>query len=257
MNETNATPAASRGLKGKLAQLRNATVVDRRQIQAQTVDIVSDDEFMAVYERCREFTMTSIERMYGLFNAVRYVSQSNVAGDIVETGVWRGGSSMLIAETLRSMGDDTRTIWLYDTYEGMAEPTELDVAHDGQSAKKQFEITPDWCAASVEEVTANMAATGYPEERFRFVKGLVQDTIPNAGAPDSIALLRLDTDWYESSKHELENLYPRLTSGGVLVLDDYGHWAGVRKSVDEYLSEHGVKAMLQRLDYAGRLLIKP
>ena len=80
--------------------------------------------------------------------------------------------------------------------------------------------------------------TGYPPERIHFVRGPVEETLP-AGAPDEIALLRLDTDWYESTRHELEHLYPRLAAGGVLLVDDYGHWEGARKAVDEYFADHG------------------
>ena len=85
---------------------------------------------------------------------------------------------------------------------------------------------------------------------------MVEDTIPNQ-APKEIALLRLDTDWYESTLHELEHLYPRLVSGGVLIIDDYGHWRGAREAVDEYIDKHKLKLFLTRIDYTGRLCVKP
>ena len=88
------------------------------------------------------------------------------------------------------------------------------------------------------------------------VKGKVEDTLPGH-APDHIAVLRLDTDWYASTKHEMEHLYPRLARGGVLIIDDYGHWAGSRQAVDEYLAEHGIHLLLNRTDYTGRMALKP
>jgi hypothetical protein len=221
-----------------------------------------DPAFVALYERCAPYTMTSIERMNALHDAVRYVSGAGVPGDYVECGVWRGGSSMLAALTFESLGDRDRTLWLYDTYEGMTEPT----AEDGADAltgtdahaeweRHQTETVNLWCYGALDDVRANMRTTGVPEDRMRFVKGKVEDTIP-AEVPERIALLRLDTDWYESTRHELIHLWPRLQVGGVLVLDDYGHWPGARRAVDEYLAEHGISLLLNRIDYSGRIAIK-
>jgi O-methyltransferase len=100
-----------------------------------------------------------------------------------------------------------------------------------------------------------MYSTGYDMGRIHFVKGKVEDTIPN-GAPSRIAILRLDTDWYESTRHELENLYPRLSPRGVLIIDDYGHWAGCRQAVDEYIHSNKIKLLLNRVDYTGRVAVK-
>ena len=109
---------------------------------------------------------------------------------------------------------------------------------------------------SLDEVTRNVLGTGYPADRVRFVEGLVEDTIPEQ-APEEIAVLRLDTDWYESTRHQLVHLYPRLSSGGVLILDDYGCWLGARQAVDEYIEEHGLHLLLTRIDSSGRLVVKP
>jgi hypothetical protein len=111
-----------------------------------------------------------------------------------------------------------------------------------------------WCYSSLDEVRSNMVRTGYPVDRMRFVKGKVEDSIPGQ-APAQIALLRLDTDFYESTYHELRHLYPRLAPGGVLIIDDYGHWAGARKATDQYFAELGRPVLLQRIDYTGRLAI--
>jgi hypothetical protein len=101
-----------------------------------------------------------------------------------------------------------------------------------------------------------MDSTGYPQNRVRFIKGRVEETVPGE-APEQIALLRLDTDWYESTQHELEYLFPRLAPGGVLILDDYGHWAGARKAVDDYIALHKLPLLLCRIDMSGRIAIKP
>ena len=96
---------------------------------------------------------------------------------------------------------------------------------------------------------------GYPAERIHFVQGKVEETIPRV-LPERIALLRLDTDWYESTRHELIHLYPKLCAGGVLVLDDYGHWQGSRKAVDEWMAQTGTRMLLNRVDYTGRIAVK-
>jgi O-methyltransferase len=222
-----------------------------------------DPGFLALYERCRPFTMTTVERMSALHDAVRYVTAGGVAGDYVECGVWRGGSSMLAALTFEQLGDRDRDLWLYDTFEGMPEPTSEDGvdpilgtdAHE-EWARNQTGDVNLWCYGPLEEVERNMRGTGVVPDRLHFVKGKVEDTIPG-DVPERIALLRLDTDWYESTLHELVHLYPRLVPGGVLVLDDYGHWPGARQAVDEYFAEQGIALLLNRVDNSGRIAIKP
>jgi O-methyltransferase len=207
----------------------------------------------------RPFTMTSVERMAALIQAVTYVTKNGIAGDIAECGVWRGGSMMAVALTLLAHGDWSRSLYLFDTFEGMSSPTGDDKSLDGISADVQLERDPQgtgvWCYASLEDVRANILSTGYPAEKIHLIKGKVEDTIPS-NIPSSLSLLRLDTDWYESTKHELRHLYPLLNTRGVLVIDDYGHWQGARKAVDEYFAELGVKDYLHRIDYTGRILVK-
>ena len=203
--------------------------------------------------------MTSVERMYALRDAVRYVVEAKVPGAVVECGVWRGGSSMLAALALLELDADDRELYLYDTFEGMPEPSSRDAsaawpdAH-AEWAKGQVADDNFRCVAALDEVRANMTSTGYPDERITYVPGRVEDTIP-ATAPAEIAILRLDTDWYESTHHELVHLYPRLSPGGVLILDDYGFWQGARQATDEYFGEHG-PVMLTRVDDTGRVAIK-
>jgi O-methyltransferase len=220
------------------------------------------DAFASVYARAAPFTMTSRERMFALWQATRYVVDAKVPGDLVECGVWRGGSSMLAALTLLESGAP-RPLWLYDTYEGMPQPSARDRQWDGQSATERLALherrpgaANDWAFATLEDVIAQMASIGYPSELLSFVKGPVEETIP-ARSPERIALLRLDTDWYESTLHELRHLWPRLSAGGVLIIDDYGHWQGAREATDEFFASQGAALLLNRIDYTGRIAVKP
>lgn len=218
-------------------------------------------EEIAVVDQVKPYTMTTPERVYALIHSLNYIHKNGIPGDIVECGVWRGGSMIAAAKTLQRLGDTSRTLWLYDTFEGMTAPTEHDVSSKGTKASDKFEKrqtgedSSDWCLASIEEVTANVTATNYPAEHLRFVKGKVEETLP-AQSPEKISLLRLDTDWYESTLHELETLFPKLAIGGVLIIDDYADWTGTRKAVDEYFAKHSIRFHLGRIDDSARIGIK-
>jgi len=210
----------------------------------------------------RPFTMTSSERLWSLLNAVRYLENESVPGDFVECGVWRGGSVMAMAGELRNLGAIDRRIWLYDTFAGMTPPTVEDVeAGTGVTATTMLDTTEVgdgnnvWCVAGRADVEANVRGTGYPFEKFTFVEGDVAQTLTHT-VPETIALLRLDTDWYESTRIGLEVLYPRLAVGGVCILDDYGHWQGARKAVDDYFEDLGHRPYMHTIDYSGRVFIK-
>lgn len=215
-----------------------------------------------ILERVSPLTMTSWERLWALLEAVRYVEEARLPGAFVECGVWRGGSVMAMALRLQSLGKADRDLWLYDTFEGMTPPSQADVeAGSGVSAAQMLARTEVgdgnnvWCVAGIDDVRANMRSTGYPEERVRYVQGDVAQTLLDQ-APEQIALLRLDTDWYESTRAELEILYPRLVPGGVCILDDYGHWQGARKAVDEYFAAQGLRPLILPIDFSGRIFLK-
>jgi O-methyltransferase len=205
------------------------------------------------------YTMTSLERRASLLGAVDHLVRHRIAGDIVECGVWRGGSMMAIALALMARGDTTRDLYLYDTFEGMSEPTEADRDPSGESAGARLARSERddavWAVAGLDDVQANLASTGYPRERIHFVKGKVEETIPTT-LPSRIAMLRLDTDWYESTRHELIHLYPLLARHGVLIVDDYGHWQGAKQAVDEYFADSDQPVFLHRVDYTARLVVK-
>ena len=218
---------------------------------------------IGVYREVAPYTMTTPEAVYALTDAVRHVVSAGVPGAIVECGVWRGGSMMAVARTLISLGRTDIDLYLFDTFDGMTEPTEKDLHWTGETASAQLarEERKDssllWARATLADVRAAMSSIPYPPSRIHFVVGRVEDTIPEQ-APDQIAILRLDTDWYESTRHELVELYPRLASGGVLILDDYGWWLGVADATDEYFRENGPAPWLVRIDAAGaRVGVKP
>lgn len=220
-----------------------------------------DQETVATYRKVKTYTMTTPERIASLCNAVNYLVKNNIQGDFVECGVWRGGSTMAAIDTLLKAGDTSRTVYLYDTFEGMSEPTEHDKELSGNAAdtlmqsSQREDATSVWCYSALEEVQKNVGSLDYPAAKVHYVKGKVEDTIPQT-LPSKIALLRLDTDWYESTAHELEHLYPLLVPGGVIIIDDYGHWEGARKAVDEYIAKHKLPLLLNRIDYTGRIGIK-
>lgn len=248
-----------RGVLNRLVRPFGYEVVRRRR--KTDPDMASDTEFMRIHDVCRPFTMTSTERMYGLYQSVKYLVAEDIPGDVVECGVWMGGSAMVAAMTLDLVGDTSRNIHLYDTYEGMTPPTEQDVNFQGVHANDFLDPgdridgeSNVWAYASLEMVRKNLDLTGLPRDRFHLVKGKVEDTIPGS-MPAAISLLRLDTDWYESTAHELKHMYPVLSTGGALIIDDYGHWRGSREATDEYFAANG-GILLNRLDYSGRIGIK-
>jgi O-methyltransferase len=210
--------------------------------------------------------MTGVARLQAVVDAVRYCVARELRGGFAECGVWRGGSVLAMILTLQDLGRDDRDIHLYDTFEGMTEPTERDVSPIDPPALET------WREAEAREsrawpelfdrerfnegqVRETLLATGYPAKRLHLVKGPVEQTLPRH-APERLAMLRLDTDWYESTLHELRHLYPRLVDGGVLILDDYGHWEGARRAVDEYFDASGEPLLLNRIDYTGRIAVK-
>lgn len=221
-----------------------------------------DSEFFQIYQSSIKYTMTSMVRMYALYEAVLYVEKHGVAGDVVECGVWKGGSAMVAALSLLSTGSKYRSLWLYDTFSGMTEPGDRDArASDGLKPHARWRGSRmpefnEWAYSPLQEVKANLISTGYPGDKTVFVEGKVEDTIPGT-VPDSIAILRLDTDWYDSTYHELLHLFPLLSPGGVLIIDDYGFWKGCREATDTYFEENHTPILLHRVDDATRIAIKP
>lgn len=211
----------------------------------------------ALINSVSSYTLTSPERIIALRDATHYVVHNKIEGDFVECGVWRGGSIMVILKTLLALGVRDRTVRLFDTFDGMTKPTKEDRDFNGNLASDLLAAEERtgamWARATLEDVKQNVLSVGYPEEKIIFVKGDVLSTLPSH-VPDKIALLRLDTDWYASTKHEMIHLYPRLSKHGVLLIDDYGHFQGAKQAIDEYFN--GSHPLLHRIDYTGRAAIK-
>lgn len=215
-----------------------------------------------VIDRVKDFTMTSPERVVALIRTIEYINVNNIEGDIVECGVWRGGSIGACILALLKANKTDKKIWLYDTFEGMNKPTDFDLDINGHLAsermeKEDIETSNLWAKAELDIVKENVSNFNYPSENINFIKGIVEETLLSSKLPDKISILRLDTDWYESTKIELEILYPKLVSGGVLIIDDYGHWNGCRKAVDEFFETMEFKPLFNRIDYTGRIIVKP
>lgn len=207
-----------------------------------------DETFWQIVPEVHDFTQLPIEPMWSLYEAVRYLTARGIGGDVVECGVLFGGASMLIAKTLLSLGDTSRELWLYDSFQGfVGEQATDDVTWYGDSIDARFSDFADIASC-------NIASTGYPSE-LHLVKGDVEKTAAENMNGD-IALLRLDTDTYYSTKAELEYFYPKLVSGGILIIDDYGHAFGARRAVDEYFAEPGRRLLLNRVNLTNRLAVK-
>lgn len=223
-------------------------------------------EDKVIIDQVRPYTMTSTERICATIDAVDYAVRRGIPGALVECGVWRGGSVLAMIKTLQRHGVSDRDIYLFDTFTGMTEPTAEDVSPFDEPALVTWNQSSDrndqpWSWAfrpdvfGLDDVRGLLLDTGFPEDRLHFVVGPVEDTLPE-NAPDDVAVLRLDTDWYQSTLHELTHLYPRISAGGALIIDDYGHWLGARKAVDEYFEGEAPPILLNRIDYTGRIGIK-
>jgi O-methyltransferase len=216
-----------------------------------------------IYRKVQAYTMSNPDPIYSLITATRYVVENEIAGDFVECGTWSGGCSMAIALTLMNLGDTKRNIWIYDTFAGMTEPGAIDVTYGDKvmsalpfwQEKNGSSSGSDWASVSLDRVKANLGLTNYPMEKFKFIEGNVLETL-NDSLPNEIALLRLDTDWYDSTKKEMTALYPKLSLGGVCIVDDYGAWAGSKQAIDEFMSETLQRPLMHITDWTTRTWVK-
>ena len=224
-----------------------------------------DPDFAAIWAQVKPFTMTSPERGYALYQAVHHVIDQDIPGAFVEVGVWKGGSSMLIALTLLARGITDRNLVLIDTFEGMTEAGARDsdvhgIHADDLLAGSRGDAVADLtrAEAGIDQVRTNMAATGYPAARLRIAKADARHDLPKLHT-SMIAMLRLDTDFYDSTLAELEQLYPRVSQSAPVIIDDYGHWQGCRDAVETYFEQDPKHArpMMWAVDYTGRVFLKP
>jgi O-methyltransferase len=254
----------------KLCNVFGYTISKHSKKTGNTTDIVTVIPEVSVSEKAMittalQYSMTNPERMWAIVQAMKRIAGKKIDGDVVECGVWKGGNILLFSLLLESYGL-TKDVWAYDTYEGMSEPTDNDVDFRGTHSRLLLEksskiVSGDthnvWCYSTLDEVRENIRRNTKNVDSIHFVKGKVEDTLTDEkNLPEKISLLRIDTDWYESTKKSLEVLYPRLVPGGVLILDDYGHWKGSRKAFDEYFASREETPILHRVDYTCRVMVK-
>jgi O-methyltransferase len=200
------------------------------------------------------YSMTSIERITELYNSLEYLRLNNIDGDIVECGVWKGGNILGIMEYLYHHKIDKK-IWLYDTFEGMTSPEEIDSDLNNNQASNMMHIPIVLAYSPISEVKQNLEKSKFNKDNLNFVIGDVSVTLLDpTNIPKKISLLRLDTDWYKSTKDELYFLYPNLIDNGILIVDDYGHWRGSKQAVDEYFNDKNI--LIERIDYTGIKIVK-
>lgn len=224
---------------------------------------MSEEQFLNIYQNCKGISMASTESLYSLYKAIEYIIKGNIPGDFVECGVWKGGVAMLMAFTATKLKDKKRKIYLFDTFQGMTLPGKFDaLLSDNTSAKEIYKNSKKkekdsytWCYADLNSVKSNLSSTKYPKKNLIFVEGDVQQTLKQKNnLPKAISILRLDTDFFESTKIELETLYPRLSIGGVVIIDDYGTWTGTKKACDDYFA--GKNILFHRIDNSCRIGVK-
>lgn len=195
------------------------------------------------------YSMTGYERIKELYDSLEYIKNNKIDGDLVECGVWKGGNILGMMEYLHHHRID-KNIWIFDTFSGMTPPTEKDYDLNGISASRLMENPIVFAKSTLDEVNLNLSKSNFDKSKLKFVVGDVSQTLRNPeNIPEELSLLRLDTDWYESTKDELAFLYPKLILGGILIVDDYGHWAGSKLAVDEYFKNEDV--VFDKIDYTG------
>jgi hypothetical protein len=246
-----------RNLVASLHSARQAnSAVPQRAVPLPDVD---DEVFYGLLEKAFPYSMSGlygfVDSFFSLYQMVNYVVKYRIPGDFVECGCYAGGMSLLAALTFLKHGDTSRHFYLFDTFEGMPAPTAEDGAEAGHAYAANTQNGQAWAKMDIEAVRSVMSLSGYPAERIHLIKGMVEDTIPQK-SPKRISILRLDTDFYASTKHELIHLYPRLVAGGALVIDDYGYMTGARAATDEYFASPDRPMLLNRVNFTVRTGIK-
>ena len=228
--------------------------------QENLISEISDEE-KDIVKKIQPYTMCKVANHWAIIQSLKHIKKNNINGDLVECGVFKGGNLILYKKIIEQIGIEKK-IFAYDTFEGMTEPGEHDQDLKDVKAldtfKKYKSAKVPWCHSSIDEVKKNISKFDINIDKdFIFIKGKVEETLKETkNLPEKISLLRLDTDFYDSTKIELDVLFPRLQPGGVLIIDDYGHWKGSKKAVDEYFELKKNFYWFHRIDYASRLLIK-
>lgn len=226
------------------------------------IELNVEENRIVNYVRVNNLSMCSTNNLFTTAIAAKYIAQNNIVGDFVECGVFRGGNAIIAAKIFKLYKSENK-VYLFDTFTGMSEPGKYDVKTSTKSpAQNKYLVTKkedytNWAYASIEEVRESFKKLSLLDSKVIFVKGKVEETLIQANQlPNAISFLRLDTDWYESTKKELEVLYEKLILGGILVIDDYANWNGVRKAVDEFFKELAPPMFFTLIDKGARIGIK-
>ena len=211
------------------------------KIQKKLNYTILKKSFLERYELCKHLSSKKIEFFLSLDNILEFIINNKIDGDIIECGVFKGANCKFICTFLKENSFENKNIYLYDTFEGMPVASSEDININTKknynsyisNISKTSSLSNFYRYENLDNVEKNILSTNYDHNKIFFIKGLVEETIPKK-IPEKISLLILDTDYYKSTKHELHHLYPLVVSGGVLIIDDYGTWAGVKKAVDEY-----------------------
>lgn len=228
------------------------------------IEFDEKDNFIINFVTERNLSMGSKQRCWSTLMACKYVIECGIPGDFVECGVWRGGQALIAAYVFKNYGNEKRGVRLFDTFAGMTKPDEIDYKNFSEKNdvidtfnKNQRRNHNEWCYASLSEVKSYFSELNLLDSNIIFVEGDVLNTLSQpTNLPPMISVLRLDTDWYETTRLELETLYPNLENNGVLIIDDYGSWQGAKKAVDEYFLTHKPRPYFQVIDYTARCGIK-
>ncbi len=254
-------------VKQCIRRIANSLGYDIRRIAPEAkvempVELCAEEREIIDYVKRHELSMVTDTRLFSTVMACRHIVERGIAGDFVECGVWRGGNAIIAAAIFKLYKSD-RKVFLYDTFMGMTTPTDADTyfATGAPALTTYLEHQQgehnEWAYVPIEKVKENFAEAGLFGHNIIFVQGDVLRTLEiESNLPHKISVLRLDTDWHESTKKELEVLYPRLSIGGVLLIDDYGYFTGSRKATDEYFTALGKRPFLHYVDGAGRAAVK-
>jgi hypothetical protein len=205
-------------------------------------DLHREEEFWHFYDLAKPYSLLQIPCFYNIYRSIRYIAQRNIPGDFVECGVFLGGASIFAALARDHFGIPDRKVWMYDTFEGFPEGTQEFSTLKGRVTKgPQFENF-------LKDVHENIEHCGVRHGSYELIQGLVENTLMENPVPAQISMLRLDTDFYPSTKAEFRVLYPKLVQSGVLIVDDYGTWDGSRRATDEELAAYPL--LLQRVTHS-------